>query len=104
MRLLTNDLYEGAWLLSKGLELRDLWVSENAKRSIVFEFIGNELGGLKEEYKKGKAQANVLALKRSINELKDQMFLLLRDKERSTENMRLRGENHVRSFEEIHQR
>jgi hypothetical protein len=81
VRLLTNDLYEGAWFLSQGMELSDLWMDGNAKRSIVFEFIGDRLEGLKEEYRKGKAQANVIQLKRAMSELKDRMFWLIRNKE-----------------------
>lgn len=84
MRFLTNDLYEGAWLLSRGMELADLWIDRDARRTIVFEFHGEEIEHLKEDYKRGKAEANVLLLKRSMNELKDRMFALIREK-------RLRG-------------
>lgn len=104
MRLLTNDLYEGAWLLSQGMELANLWIDGNGKRSIVFEFIGDRLEGLKEEYKKGRAQANVVRLKVALRELKDKMYGLLREKNLPNDPPRLehlsgqvlrKGGNHV---------
>ncbi len=81
MRLLTTDLYEGAWLLSQGMKLADLWNDNDSKRSIVFEFHGDRVEILTDEYKKGKAQANVIQLKRALNELKDRMFFLMRSKQ-----------------------
>lgn len=80
MRLLTNDLYEGAWLLSKGMELRDLWMESNGRRTVVFEFEGASIEGLKEEYRKGKASANVYQLKAAMSELRDRMYSVLREK------------------------
>ena len=80
MRLLTNDLYEGAWLLSKGMELANLWMEPGGRRSVVFEFEGDSIDGLKEEYKRGKAQANVYRLKVAMSELRDRMYALLRER------------------------
>lgn len=81
MRLLTTDLYEGAWLLTQGMTLADLWMKGDGKRSIVFEFRGDNMELLQKDYQKGKAEVNVLTLKRAMNELKDRMFLLLRHRE-----------------------
>lgn len=80
MKLLTNDLYEGAWLLSKGMTLANLWTEPNGRRSVVFEFAGESIEGLKEEYKRGKASANVYQLKAAMSELRDRMYALLRDR------------------------
>lgn len=81
MRLLTTDLFEGAYLMSCGMELRDIWTDDgDYKRSVVFEFGGDDIELLKDEYRKGVASANVLEFKRSLNELKDRMFTILRDK------------------------
>ena len=80
MRLLTTDLFEGAYLLTQGMELRDIWTDTNGKRSVIFEFSGNNIEVLKDEYRQGEAQANVLTFKRSLNELKDRMFCLLRER------------------------
>ena len=79
MRLLTTDLYEGAWLLSQGVELVSLWMDQNHKRSIIFEFSGAEVEHLKQAYQRGQAKANVIQLKQSINVLKDRMFEKLRE-------------------------
>jgi len=80
MRLLTIDLYEGAWLLSKGMELANLWMEPNGRKTVVFEFEGESIEGLKEEYKRGKAQANVYRLKVAMSELRDRMYALLRER------------------------
>ncbi|MBI3265945.1 MAG: hypothetical protein HYZ67_02685 [Chlamydiae bacterium] len=91
MRLLTNDLYEGAWLLSRGMTLVNLWMEANGKRTVVFEFEGTSIEGLKEEYKHGKAQANVYQLKVAMSELRDRMYALIREKTDSPQNgLRLR--------------
>ncbi|MFC1643469.1 hypothetical protein ACFL1F_00100 [Chlamydiota bacterium] len=79
MRLLTTDLFEGAYLLSQGMELNDIWTDTNGKRSVIFEFSGSNIEVLKNKYCQGEAQANVLTFKRSLNELKDRMFCLLRE-------------------------
>ena len=81
MRLLTNDLYEGAWLLSQGVELSDLWMDDKARRAVIFEFAGENVLDLQNEYKKGKAEVNVVKLKGALKELKDRMFWLIRTKE-----------------------
>lgn len=94
MRLLTNDLYEGAWLLSKGMELVDLWMDDKTKRAVVFEFHGENVLGLQNEYKRGEAQANVVKLKGAIREIKDRMFWLLKNKEINKERLR-KGGNYV---------
>ena len=79
LRLLTTDLFEGAYLLTQGMELRDIWTDTNGKRSVIFEFSGTNIEVLKNKYRQGEAQANVLTFKRSLNELKDRMFCLLRE-------------------------
>ena len=79
MRLLTTDIYEGAYLLSQGMQLEKLWLNgKNGKRSVVFEFTGPEVELLRKDYEKGNASANVTKLKQSITDLKDKMFNLLR--------------------------
>ncbi len=93
MHILTTDIYEGAYLLSQGMQLEKLWLNgKNGKRSVVFEFIGPQVELLRKDYQKGRASANVTKLKQSITELKDRMFSLLRTAE--TE----RRENHGYQF------
>lgn len=82
MKLLTTDIYEGAYLLSQGMQLERLWQNgKNGKRTVVFEFTGPEVELLRKDYQKGRAQANVTKLKQSLTELKDRMFSLLRTAE-----------------------
>lgn len=82
MRILTTDIYEGAYLLSEGMELKNIWEDKTKrKRSVVFEFNGNNIEVLKSAYLRGRARANVLKFKNSVNELKDIMFNLIRDNE-----------------------
>ncbi|MCK5707805.1 MAG: hypothetical protein KAI43_09135 [Candidatus Aureabacteria bacterium] len=93
MRILTTDIYEGAYLLSQGAVLDNIWLDQNKpNRSVIFEFMGEDVLVLRKKYQKGQASANVLRLKTSLNELKDRMFSLLREN-------RLRGEKN-----EIHRK
>jgi hypothetical protein len=87
MSLLTTDIYEGAYLLSRGLKLDKLWIRKNsslrgnARRSVVFEFAGIDADILRKDYRNGYASANVTKLKQALNELKDRMFDLMRSQE-----------------------
>lgn len=84
MHLLTTDIYEGAYLLSHGMQLEKLWQNgpstslRTGRRTVVFEFTGPQLELLRKDYQKGRASANVTKLKQSLTELKDRMFDLLR--------------------------
>jgi len=79
MRLLTTDIYEGAYLLSQGMRLEKLWLKNaNNKRSVVFEFTGENADLLRSHYEKGLAETNVHKLKQAITEIKDCMFNMLR--------------------------
>jgi len=53
----------------------------NKKRTIVFEFTGSNLNFLRSKYQNGCAVADVHKLKRSLNEIKDRMFSLIRQSE-----------------------
>ncbi|MBI1883134.1 MAG: hypothetical protein HYS08_02880 [Chlamydiae bacterium] len=81
MKILTTDLYEGAWFLTQGMELEDLIPHPQKKKSVVFVFIGDRLEGLKEEYRRGIASGNVVKYRQAIDGLKDRMFDLLRQRE-----------------------
>lgn len=86
MRILTTDIYEGAYLLSQGMALSNIWEdASKKKRSVVFEFEGDNIGVLRKNYLRGQASANIFKFKNSITEIKDVMFNLLRTQE-------LRGE------------
>lgn len=101
MRLLTRDLYEGAYLLSQGMELKEIWADgNNGKRSVVFEFVGDTVEVLRKDYQLGHAEVNILKLKSSLNELKDRMFSILRTKEDRDEiyRARVRGIKENKSY------
>lgn len=101
MRILTRDLYEGAYLLSRGMELKEIWKDgNNGKKSVVFEFMGDDVDLLRKDYQIGKAEVNILKLKSSLNELKDRMFNILRNKEDRDEiyRERIRGIKENKSY------
>lgn len=84
MHLITTDIYEGAYLLSQGMQLEKLWISKNGRGSVIFEFKGPEAELLRKDYEKGRASANVTKLKQSLTELKDRMFNLIRSEKEKT--------------------
>lgn len=81
MKLLTNDLYEGAWLLSQGIELSRMWLDRSGKKVVVFEFTGEDVLTFQNQYKNGKAEVNVVKLKSALREMKDRMFWLIKNEE-----------------------
>lgn len=88
MRLKTNDLYYGAFLLSGGGRLEGFDVEDlGSRRKIFFEFSGDGLEGLSKEYLSGRALANVRELKSALKHLKEivlnQGVLTLKEKHHS---------------------
>lgn len=81
MKILTTDLYEGAWLLSQGVQLHQLWIQDYDKKSVVFEFSGAKARHLKQTYQRGQARGNIVEYKHALNEIKDRMFNELRSNE-----------------------
>ncbi len=72
MRLKTNDLYYGAFLLSGGGRLEKFDIEEmGLRRKIFFEFSGERLEGLSKDYLSGSATANVREFKSAFKHLKD---------------------------------
>ena len=77
-----SDLYEGAYLLCRGFQLRGVTVvGTNGKRLCTFSFAEGAKGAL-EEYRQGRATANVALLKFTMENLKDEMFRKIRANER----------------------
>ena len=99
-KIKVQDLYEGAYLLCRGFELQDLTVIGNNGKAIVSFIIGgNDVEATAQEYRSGRATANVALLKFTMEKLKDQMFTKIRELEK-----RNRRENHHdhRRNKEIH--
>ena len=78
-----KDLYEGAYLLCRGLELTDLTIlGSNGSKLAIFKFTGKRVHRISEEYRRGSATVNVNLFKLMMNELKDRMFDKIRKIER----------------------
>ena len=76
MKVLTKDLFEAAFLKSRGMRL--MQVHGNA-HSVVMEFDGDEsLEVLKNQYESRRAEVNVHALKKQLAEVKDLVFSAVR--------------------------
>ena len=78
-----QDLYEGAYLLCRGFQLKDLRViSSKGKPVVTFVIVGDDVLTTANEYRYGQATANVAMLKFTMEKLKDQMFAKIRDLEK----------------------
>ena len=84
MKVLTKDLFEAAFLKSRGMQL--MRVHGNA-HCVVMEFDWDEsLEVLKNQYESRRAEVNVHALKKQLAEVKDLVFAAVRSaKERQTQ-------------------
>ncbi len=78
-KIKVQDLYEGAYLLCRGFELKDLTViGNNGKAIVTFIIVGDDVAATAQEYRSGRATANVALLKFTMEKLKDQMFTKIR--------------------------
>ena len=78
-----QDLYEGAYLLCRGFELKDLTViGSNGKSIVTFIIVGDDVVTISQEYRSGRAMANVAMLKFTMEKAKDQMFTKIRELEK----------------------
>jgi len=80
MRVSTQDLYLGAYILSKGGYLEEVKVTEGrgGRPSVTFIFSGSEVLTLSREFQTGKANTNITSFKAAMIHLKDIMFNTLR--------------------------
>lgn len=75
-----RDLYEGAYLLCRGFQLKDLTVlGRNGRKVVTFVIAGDGVEPASEEYRAGRATANVALLKFTMEKLKDRMFTRIRE-------------------------
>ena len=69
-----QDLYEGAYLLCRGFKFTDLTVTDsNGRKIATFVLSGKEVLLASEDYKSGRATANVKLIKDAVNLLRDAM-------------------------------
>jgi len=86
MQLTTTDLYESSFLHYSGAKLARAWVDRGRRReTVVFLFEGNgQLSQLQTTYHTGQAVVNLTDYRASLEELRAQMFELLRGSRRPT--------------------
>ena len=78
-----QDLYEGAYLLCRGFQLKDLTIISNqGKPVVIFIIVGDDVLTTANEYRYGQATANVAMLKFTMEKLEDQMFAKIRELEK----------------------
>lgn len=82
VKVLTDDLYCGAYILSKGGALAEIKVNRNGARkspsTALFVFTGPKVLDLHQDFLSGTAIVNLREFKASMIHLKDQMFAALR--------------------------
>jgi hypothetical protein len=80
--LCVKDLYEGAYLLCMGFQLKKLTIVDaQRKRKAVFVISGAGIEEKAESYRMGQATVNVAMLKFTLEKLKDAMFAKIREQE-----------------------
>ncbi|WP_372371345.1 hypothetical protein [Candidatus Uabimicrobium sp. HlEnr_7] len=73
--LTTCDLWLGGYILSESdAELKDVQVSFEGRKSILFSIKGEDLNELAKSYYKQEALANVAELRAKLNFLRDIIF------------------------------
>jgi len=78
----TENLYLGAWALSRGCELKRVVVSRsNGRATAVFELEGAEVEALAQDYYQGRAVVNLGHYREMLEGLKDRLFEALRENE-----------------------
>ena len=79
-----KDLYEGAYLICMGFQLKKLTIVDaHRKRKAVFVISGDGIEEKAESYRMGQAVVNVAMLKFTLEKLKDAMFAKIRSEEQS---------------------
>lgn len=84
MRITTQDLYCGAYILSKGGILEEIKLTEGRgdRPCVTFIFSGSGVDKLSKEFQSGQANTNVSSFKVAMVHLKDVMFNTLRQSSR----------------------
>jgi len=90
--LCVKDLYEGAYLLCMGFQLKKLTIVDaQRKRKAVFTISGAGIEEKAESYRMGQATVNVAMLKFTLEKLKDAMFAKIREQEGARAHTRRTG-------------
>jgi len=79
MKIKTKDLWQSAFMLSRGGRLQALRIKDDGqRREVVFVLCGENIIHLKQEFQSGQATCRVNLLKASMMHLKDEMFKAIR--------------------------
>lgn len=71
----TPDLFLSAYFLNNHLPILDIQIENRLKKKVIFVFPKNErLAELKEQYKHGIAEANVLEFKKNYQHVQDLLY------------------------------
>jgi hypothetical protein len=80
LRVLTNDVFCGAYLMTQGARLVDLLVDRSPSRPAgTFVLEGNDLLAHQEEYSRGEAIAPVKEIRDAVSELRCRLARALRE-------------------------
>ncbi len=90
-RLITNDVYLAAYLLSEGTELDHL--EKNSRNRVSFIFSGERVHLLRESYKQGKVLLNIRSFRENLIRMRQEMSSLKRRSERPCMNLQLHCPN-----------
>ena len=75
-----RDLFEEAYLICSGFELKELKVIDTGRKpKILFTITGEGIDEKSRDYRTGRATANVAMLKFTMEKLKDAMFAKIRE-------------------------
>jgi len=92
--LCVKDLYEGAYLLCMGFQLKKLKITNpGGKRKAVFLIAGDGIEEKAESYRTGQAVVNVAMLKFTLEKLKDAMFAKIREENSQSTGTGKRGKH-----------
>ena len=94
MELQVKDLYEGAYLICMGFQLKKLTIVDaHRKRKAVFVITGDGIEEKAESYRMGQATVNVAMLKFTLEKLKDAMFAKIREENSQSTGTGKRGKH-----------
>jgi hypothetical protein len=95
--LLTDDLFLGAFGLTRGGELRDVEVrGVNGRRVAFFRIEGDGMEEVERDYYRGTTSVNLQLLKAQVRRLKDVAFAAMRNAENKTTREERRNESQPR--------
>lgn len=79
MKIKTKDLWQSAFMLAKGGNLKDVTLyRDNGKKEVMFIIGGDDIEELIREFRSGQATCSVARLRASMIHLKEEMYKVIR--------------------------